>query len=158
MAITDVWTNMSKKEKIAVVVVGVGVAGFALYERSKANQQNQQASQTPASDNSFDNGQQADNNGVPLNPTGPDMMPLPPGPSGIHDTSPPVTPPPVSPPVSPPPGPGRQPQEEFYTVKKGDTLSGIARKFHETLKQIEALNPQIKNPNKIYPGEKVRVK
>jgi LysM repeat protein len=48
--------------------------------------------------------------------------------------------------------------EEFYTVVAGDTLSGIAEKFGITLAQIEALNPQITNPNYIVPGEKVRVK
>ena len=46
----------------------------------------------------------------------------------------------------------------YYTVVKGDNLSVIAERHGITLAQIEALNPQIKNPNLIYPGESVRVK
>lgn len=44
-----------------------------------------------------------------------------------------------------------------YTVKSGDTLWGIAKKFGITLNQIIALNPQIKNPNLIYVGQTVYV-
>ena len=43
----------------------------------------------------------------------------------------------------------------YYTVKKGDTLSGIAYSHNMTLKQIIDLNPQIPNPNLIYPGQKI---
>lgn len=43
----------------------------------------------------------------------------------------------------------------YYTVKKGDTLSGIAYSHNMTLKQIIELNPQIPNPNLIYPGQKI---
>lgn len=42
-----------------------------------------------------------------------------------------------------------------YVVQDGDTLSGIAAAHKLTLAQIEMLNPQIQNPNLIYPGEKV---
>lgn len=35
------------------------------------------------------------------------------------------------------------------------TLSGIASHFGESLAYIEKVNPQIKNPNLIYPGQKV---
>ena len=45
----------------------------------------------------------------------------------------------------------------YYTVKKGDTLSAIARKYGTTVKQIVAWNG-IKNPNLIYVGQKFRVK
>lgn len=38
------------------------------------------------------------------------------------------------------------------------TLSGIAQSSGITLSRIENLNPQIKNPNKIFAGEKIRVK
>lgn len=41
----------------------------------------------------------------------------------------------------------------LYTVVKGDTLSGIAASHKLTLAQIEKLNPQLKNPDKIYPGQ-----
>lgn len=50
------------------------------------------------------------------------------------------------------------PAEVFYTVVRGDTLSGIAEKYELTLAEIEGLNPQITNPNFITVGEKVRVK
>jgi lysozyme len=40
-----------------------------------------------------------------------------------------------------------------YTVQSGDTLSGIAARFGVSLAALEAANPQIKNPNLIYPGE-----
>ncbi len=46
----------------------------------------------------------------------------------------------------------------WYTVKKGDTLWGIARQYGVTLQSLIAANPQIKNPNLIYPGNRVRVK
>ena len=42
-----------------------------------------------------------------------------------------------------------------YTVKKGDTLSGIAYRHNMTLAEIIKLNPQIPNPNLIYPGQKI---
>ncbi len=44
-----------------------------------------------------------------------------------------------------------------YTVKKGDTLSKIARKNGLTLNELIALNPQIKNPNLIYIGQAITV-
>lgn len=47
---------------------------------------------------------------------------------------------------------------QYYTVKDGDTLSGIAKKYKLTLKKLVELNPQITNPNVIYTGQKVRVK
>ena len=47
----------------------------------------------------------------------------------------------------------------YYTVKPGDTLSGIATKFHTTVAHLIHLNPQYaKNPNLIHPGEKVRIR
>jgi len=42
-----------------------------------------------------------------------------------------------------------------YTVKKGDTLWGIARKFGVALQELIAANPQIRNPNLIYAGDRV---
>ena len=47
--------------------------------------------------------------------------------------------------------------DNYYIVKKGDTLSGIAAKHHTTLDKLRALNPQIKNPNLIYPGDAIRL-
>ncbi len=46
----------------------------------------------------------------------------------------------------------------YYTVKSGDNLWNIARRYGLSLNGLLALNPQIKNPNRIYPGERVRVK
>lgn len=45
----------------------------------------------------------------------------------------------------------------YHTVVQGETLWGIARRYGLTLEALIALNPQIKNPNLIYPGQKVRV-
>lgn len=45
----------------------------------------------------------------------------------------------------------------YYTVKSGDTLSGIASKYGTTYQKIAKMNG-ISNPNKIYVGQKIRVK
>jgi len=42
-----------------------------------------------------------------------------------------------------------------YVVRKGDTLWGIAGRYGVALTDLIAANPQIKNPNLIYPGETV---
>lgn len=39
-----------------------------------------------------------------------------------------------------------------YTVRSGDTLSGIAAQKGVSLSGLIAANPQIKNPNLIFPG------
>ncbi len=44
-----------------------------------------------------------------------------------------------------------------YTVKKGDTLWGIAGRYGVALTDLIAANPQIKNPNLIYPGDRVKL-
>ena len=51
-----------------------------------------------------------------------------------------------------------QAKEEYYTVQKGDTLGAIARKFNIALNELLGLNPDIKNPNLIHVGDKIRVK
>lgn len=47
--------------------------------------------------------------------------------------------------------------EVYHTVSAGDSLWSIANCCGVSLEQVLAWNPQIKNPNLIYPGEKVRV-
>jgi GH25 family lysozyme M1 (1,4-beta-N-acetylmuramidase)/LysM repeat protein len=51
----------------------------------------------------------------------------------------------------------KKPAATYYTVRRGDTLSGIARKYGTTVAAIQRLSG-IKNPNKIYAGQKIRVK
>ena len=45
----------------------------------------------------------------------------------------------------------------FYTVKRGDTLSYIAKKYDTSIADIVALNINIKNPNLIYPGQTFKI-
>ena len=49
------------------------------------------------------------------------------------------------------------PETVTYIVKKGDTLWGIAKRYGVALTKLIAANPQIKNPNLIYPGNEVRI-
>lgn len=44
-----------------------------------------------------------------------------------------------------------------YTVRRGDTLTFIARRFGTTVENIVAMN-DLKNPNLIYAGEKLRLR
>lgn len=53
---------------------------------------------------------------------------------------------------------GTKPAVTYYVIRKGDTLSKIAKKRKTTVKKILALNPQIANKNKIYTNQKIRVK
>lgn len=45
----------------------------------------------------------------------------------------------------------------MYKVKSGDTLGKIATAYHITLKELLAVNPQIKNPDLIHVGELVKI-
>lgn len=47
--------------------------------------------------------------------------------------------------------------EQYYTVKSGDTLSGIAAKYGTSYQYLAQLNG-IADPNKIYAGQKIKVK
>jgi len=44
-----------------------------------------------------------------------------------------------------------------YTVKEGDTLSGLAKKNNTTTKKLLAANPSIKNANQIKTGQKINI-
>lgn len=44
-----------------------------------------------------------------------------------------------------------------YTIRKGDTLSLIAKRYNTTIEAILRANPNIKNPNLIFPGEKIKI-
>lgn len=53
------------------------------------------------------------------------------------------------------------PAAQFYTVIKGDTLSKIAKEFYgnanEYMRIFEANKPMLKHPDKIYPGQNLRI-
>jgi len=48
--------------------------------------------------------------------------------------------------------------EDSYTVRRGDNLGRIARQANIPLSKIKELNPEIKDINKIAPGQKVRTR
>ena len=75
-----------------------------------------------------------------------------PRPSATPNLSPSASTSPVA--ASPTPSPSARPHT--YTVKSGDTLSGIAAKFHTTAKIIEQLN-KLKSPFVIHPGEVLKI-
>lgn len=54
-----------------------------------------------------------------------------------------------------------QPDSQFYEVKKGDTLSKIAKEFYGNANKynviFEANRPMLTHPDKIYPGQKLRI-
>ena len=45
-----------------------------------------------------------------------------------------------------------------YEVKSGDNLTKIAKQHQKTVDEIIKLNPNIKDPNKIQPGQKIKTK
>ena len=47
-------------------------------------------------------------------------------------------------------------QSVYYTVKRGDTLSQIARNYGTTVEELASIN-NISNPNLIYPGQVLRI-
>ncbi|GAA3601936.1 potassium binding protein Kbp [Gibbsiella greigii] len=52
-------------------------------------------------------------------------------------------------------------ESQFYTVKKGDTLSAIAKAVYGNANQynriFEANKPMLTHPDKIYPGQVLRI-
>ena len=47
--------------------------------------------------------------------------------------------------------------EPRHAVNRGDTLYSIARRYDVSLSRLIAANPQIANPNRIYPGQTVAI-
>ncbi|MGA8054729.1 MAG: peptidoglycan-binding protein LysM [Burkholderiales bacterium] len=54
-----------------------------------------------------------------------------------------------------------EPEAQFYEVAKGDTLSKIAKHFYGDASKypviFEANKPMLTHPDKIYPGQKLRI-
>ena len=64
--------------------------------------------------------------------------------------------------TAPAPQPGNEPEAptEIYVVVDGDNLSKIAKRFYGDAKQwrkIHAANPEIKNPDLIRPGQRLKI-
>jgi len=57
--------------------------------------------------------------------------------------------------------PSKEAEAQFYTVKSGDTLSKIAKQYYGDAgkypKIFEANKPMLKHPDKIYPGQVLRI-
>ncbi|MEC8883779.1 MAG: peptidoglycan-binding protein LysM, partial [Bacteroidota bacterium] len=55
----------------------------------------------------------------------------------------------------------KEPEAQFHTVVSGDTLSKIAKKFYGNAMKypviFEANKPMLKDPDKIYPGQMLRI-
>jgi nucleoid-associated protein YgaU len=56
---------------------------------------------------------------------------------------------------------GAEPESKYHTVKSGDTLSKIAKEAYGDanayMKIFEANKPMLSDPNKIYPGQVLRI-
>lgn len=50
----------------------------------------------------------------------------------------------------------REGESSYYTIKRGDTLSHIAKRFNTTVDELTKLN-EIQNPHKIYAGETLMI-
>lgn len=72
----------------------------------------------------------------------------------VEPTEPEVKPEPEKPVVTVPQVP--VPQEAVYTVKSGDTLYAIAIKHGTTWQKLASYN-KLNNPNRIYPGQKIKI-
>lgn len=59
------------------------------------------------------------------------------------------------------PAPAALQAAQFYTVKKGDTLSAISKQFYGNAnlynRIFEANRPMLTHPDKIYPGQALRI-
>ncbi len=48
-------------------------------------------------------------------------------------------------------------ESQYHTVVRGDTLWELSNRYGVALSRVIELNPSIRNPNLIYPGQKVRI-
>ena len=52
-------------------------------------------------------------------------------------------------------------RDRFYTVVKGDTLSKVSKQYYgdanQYMKIFEANKPMLSHPDKIYPGQVLRI-
>src|SRR5690242_9198796 len=128
--IKEWWSKLSTQEKIGLVLVVAGVAGYALYRRSKSSSASSSAPNGGASV-----GQAVDQYGNPLYPTNLGGV-YSASPNGTYNTGTGGTS--ITPVFSPPPTTGggnnsgigqTQYNQPFYTVKQGDTISRIANYF-----------------------------
>lgn len=59
------------------------------------------------------------------------------------------------------PPPRIEPESQFYTVKPGDSLSAIAQRFYGAANKYQAIfdanRPMLSDPDKIYPGQVLRI-
>lgn len=44
-----------------------------------------------------------------------------------------------------------------HTVQRGETMTGIARQHEVTLDNLKQANPQVKDPNRIFPGQQLQI-
>ena len=62
---------------------------------------------------------------------------------------------------APEPAPEEVSKDEFYEIKSGDTLGAIAKHFYgnagQYMRIFEANREIISDPDKIYPGQKIRI-
>ena len=74
----------------------------------------------------------------------------------VAPTPAPTVAPTAAPTVAPSPTPVATPAYRIYIVQSGDTLSGIAARFHTTVAAIEALNNNI-DPRRLRVGQKLKI-
>jgi LysM repeat protein len=75
--------------------------------------------------------------------------------AGCVTTNP--VPTPVPTPTSTAPTPRPEPTARFYTIRQGDTLNRIARRFDLTVGQLLTANPSITDPNLIAVGQTITI-
>lgn len=71
---------------------------------------------------------------------------------------------PVEPPEPPPPKPTiqiqpkqKKPKKIYYTIKQGDTLTKVSKRFKRPLRRVICANPKITNPDRIDVGERLKI-